>query len=95
LTFVALTQNSVAAKKPRKTKAQVKKNPVCPECKSANTVAIIYGLPTPQQQKAIDKGQAVRADREDWEGLTEWHCKACGCDWSGNWRRFKKPRSTE
>jgi hypothetical protein len=42
-------------------------------------------------QKAIDEGRAVPADREEWEGMTEWYCKDCGCDWSGGWRRFKKP----
>jgi hypothetical protein len=42
-------------------------------------------------QRAIDEGQAILADREEWEGLSEWYCKACGCDWSGEWRRFKIP----
>lgn len=82
-------------KKPRPEKRSAKRNPSCPACQSSNTVAIVHGLPTPQQQKAIDKGQAVLADREDWEGMTDWYCKACGCDWSGNWRRFKKLPSTK
>jgi hypothetical protein len=85
----------VAKKKSRRPTGRARKKLVCPECKSDNTVAVIHGFPTPQQQKAIDKGQAVCADREDWEGMTEWQCKACGCDWSGNWRRFKKPQSTK
>jgi hypothetical protein len=46
---------------------------------------------TPSLQKSIDAGKAVRADREEWEGMTEWYCKRCGCDWSGRWQRFKKP----
>ena len=46
---------------------------------------------TPSLQKSIDEGKAVRADREEWEGMTEWYCKQCGCDWSGRWKRFKKP----
>jgi len=33
----------------------------------------------------------VRADREEWEGMTKWRCQNCGCDWSGQWRRFKTP----
>lgn len=74
--------------------ARAKKLPVCPECKSWNTVPIVHGLPTRPQQKAIDRGEAILADREDWEGMTEWYCKACGCDWSGQWRRFKKPPQT-
>lgn len=82
----------MAAKKSTRAKGRAKKNPVCPECKSDHTVPIIYGLPTPRQQKAIDNGHSVSSDREDWEGMTEWHCKACGCEWSGNWRRFKKPK---
>ena len=31
------------------------------------------------------------ADREEWEGMSEWYCKNCGCDWSRHSRRFKKP----
>jgi hypothetical protein len=42
-------------------------------------------------QKFIDEGRAIIADREEWEGMSEWYCKACGCDWSGEWRRFKMP----
>ena len=38
-----------------------------------------------------DEGKAMIADREEWEGMSEWYCKACGCDWSGEWRRFKMP----
>jgi hypothetical protein len=63
----------------------------CPECGSSHVVPIVHGIPTPALQKAIDEGQAVLADREEWEGMTEWYCKDCGCDWSGVWRRFKRP----
>ena len=52
---------------------------------------MIHGHVTPTMQRAIDEGQAILADREEWEGLTEWYCKACGCDWSSQWRRFKIP----
>ena len=68
-----------------------KKPPACPECGSSAVVPIIHGVITPLLQKSIDEGKAVRADREEWEGMTEWYCKRCGCDWSRQWRRFKKP----
>jgi hypothetical protein len=68
-----------------------KKPLACPECSSSAVVPIIHGVITPLLQKSIDEGKAVRADREEWEGMTEWYCKRCGCDWSGQWRRFKKP----
>ncbi|HSF56817.1 MAG TPA: hypothetical protein VLD83_01995 [Candidatus Binatia bacterium] len=68
-----------------------KKPPACPTCGSSTVVPIIHGIITSSLQKSIDEGNAVRADREEWEGMTEWYCKRCGCDWSGNWKRFKKP----
>ncbi len=63
----------------------------CPECGSFETVPVVHGIPTRAWQKAIDKGKAVLADREEWEGMTKWHCTSCGCDWSKHSRRFKKP----
>ena len=68
-----------------------KKSPRCSECGSNYVVPIVHGIPTPALQKAIDEGRAMPADREEWEGMTEWYCKDCGCDWSRGWRRFKKP----
>jgi hypothetical protein len=68
-----------------------KKVPPCPECGSRHVVPIVHGIPTPALQKAIDEGRAVLADREEWEGMTEWYCKDCSCDWSRDWRRFKRP----
>jgi hypothetical protein len=68
-----------------------KKPQACPECGSSAVVPIIHGVITPLLQKSIDEGKAVRADREEWEGMTEWYCKRCGCDWSRQWRRFKRP----
>jgi hypothetical protein len=70
---------------------RAKENPPCPECNAAQVVPIIHGIPTQAQQKAIEQGQAMIADREEWEGLSEWYCKSCGCDWSRHSRRFKKP----
>jgi len=78
------------AKKPSQ-KLPRKKTPVCPECSSADVIPIVHGIPTAALQKAVDEGRAVIADREEWEGLSEWYCKTCGCDWSGEWRRFKIP----
>jgi hypothetical protein len=66
------------------------KAPSCPECDSSNVVPVVHGPITPSLQHSIDKGEAVIANREEWEGMTEWYCKDCGCDWSGEWRRFKK-----
>ena len=63
----------------------------CPICGAADIVPIIHGFPTAEERQAIADGLAVAADREEWEGMTKWYCKACGCDWSGEWRRFKKP----
>ncbi|MGH7824858.1 MAG: hypothetical protein ACREQ7_06740 [Candidatus Binatia bacterium] len=77
------------AKTQTKTK-RARKTPACPECGSADIVPIIHGVPTPAQNKALKKGKAVLANREEWEGMAEWYCKACGCDWSGEWRRFKR-----
>ena len=63
----------------------------CPECRSTRVVPIVHGNPTGAQSKAIKLGRAIVADREEWEGMSEWYCKTCGCDWSRHSRRFKKP----
>jgi hypothetical protein len=65
--------------------------PPCPECGGSSVVLVIHGIPTAAQAKKIAQGQAVAADREEWEGLSEWYCNTCGCDWSRHSRRFKKP----
>jgi hypothetical protein len=67
-----------------------RRTPPCPACGSRSVVPIIHGLPSGADREALEKGDAMVADREEWEGLTEWYCKQCGCDWSGAWRRFKK-----
>lgn len=78
--------------KTKKKKAKsAKRTPPCPECAATTAVPIVHGIPTRAAQKLIDLGKAIRADREEWEGLAEWHCKACGCDWTRHWRRFKIP----
>lgn len=63
----------------------------CPECRSTDVFAVVHGIPTQAQAKAIKAGKAMPADREEWEGMNEWHCQACGCEWSRHSRRFKKP----
>jgi hypothetical protein len=78
----------------RRTK-RVRKTATCPDCGSTEVLPIVHGIPTSAQNKAIQKGEAVQANREEWEGMTEWYCKRCGCDWSGNWRRFKKPAHSD
>lgn len=62
----------------------------CPECGSFEICPVVHGIPTQAWQKAIEAGKAILSDREEWEGMTKWYCKTCGCDWSGKWRRFKK-----
>lgn len=73
-------------KNPKPTKV-----PLCPECRSTAVVAVIHGIPSTAQAKKIAAGQAIVADREEWEGMSEWYCNHCGCDWSRHSRRFKKP----
>ncbi|MBI2366674.1 MAG: hypothetical protein HYV01_17000 [Deltaproteobacteria bacterium] len=75
----------------KRKKAAAKKPPLCPECGAADVVPVVHAPITPSLQRSIDKGRAVGADREEWEGMTEWRCQKCGCDWSGHWRRFKMP----
>jgi hypothetical protein len=65
--------------------------PLCPECGSRSVIPVIHGIITPTRQRAIAAGKAIAADREEWEGLSQWFCKSCRCDWSRHSRRFKKP----
>jgi hypothetical protein len=75
-----------ARKSPRK-----RKTPICPECGADQVIPVIHSPITPLLQRSIDAGRAILADREEWEGITEWYCKTCGCDWGKHSRRFKKP----
>ena len=68
-----------------------RKSPPCPECESVEVIPVVHGLITTEIQRSIDAGDAIAADREEWEGMTEWFCKSCGCDWAPHSRRFKKP----
>ena len=72
-------------------KKRKKRAPRCPQCKSAVVIPVIHGIITPSLQRAIDAGRAIAADREEWEGMTEWYCKSCGCDWGRHSLRFKRP----
>ena len=65
--------------------------PLCPECGGRKVIPVVHGPITPALQRSIKAGKAILADREEWEGMTEWYCKSCGCDWSRHSRRFKKP----
>jgi ribosomal protein L37AE/L43A len=83
----------VMRKKTGTRKPTAKKIPLCPECGSSRVVRVLHAPITPSLQRSIKAGRAVLADREEWEGMTEWRCKSCGCDWSGNLRRFKRSGS--
>ena len=65
--------------------------PSCPICGSHAVAVILHGVITAEQQQMIDAGDAILSDREEWEGITDWYCKECGCDWSKTQRRFKIP----
>jgi len=81
----------VKRKKAAGKKTTGKKTPVCPECGAADVVPVLHAPITPSLQRSIKSGRAVLADREEWEGMTEWRCQRCGCDWNRRWRRFKTP----
>lgn len=68
------------------------KNEACRHCGSKRVVPVVYGLLTPELKAAVEQGKAVAGDREEWEGFTERHCLDCGCEWSGAWIKFKRPR---
>jgi hypothetical protein len=75
----------------KKTKQKrTRRMPVCPECRSSSVIPVVHGIITPAIQQSIDAGEAIHADREEWEGMTEWYCKSCRCDWGRHSRRFKK-----
>jgi hypothetical protein len=65
--------------------------PPCPECGSRSVIPVLHNSITPALQRKIDSGRAIAADREEWEGMSEWFCKNCRSDWSRHSRRFKKP----
>jgi hypothetical protein len=75
----------------RSTKKRSKLIPACPECASTVVIPVLHGVITPALQSAVKAGKAILADREEWEGMTEWYCNSCGCDWGRHSRRFKKP----
>jgi len=75
----------------RTTKKRPTRIPACPECSGTSVIPVIHGVATPAIQRSVKAGRAILADREEWEGMTEWHCKSCGCEWSRHSRRFKKP----
>jgi hypothetical protein len=79
------------AAKPARKSPRRRKTPICPECGSDQVIPVIHHATTLALQRAIEAGRAILADREEWEGMTEWYCKSCGCDWGRHSRRFKKP----
>jgi transcription elongation factor Elf1 len=81
----------VTRKKTPGKKTAAKKPANCPACGAADVVPVVHAPITPALQRSIDKDRAVLADREEWEGMSEWRCKSCGCDWNRHWSRFKTP----
>ena len=77
----------------RTTRKHTKRIPSCPECSGSEVIPVLHGIITPPLQRAIVGGEAIAAQREEWEGMTEWYCKTCGCDWGSHSRRFRKPTS--
>ena len=77
--------------RPAKKKKNREQRPLCPTCGGRAVVAVLHGIITPSRQRAVNAGRAIIADREEWEGMSEWYCKTCGCDWSRHSCRFKKP----
>jgi hypothetical protein len=75
---------------PETKKPRTKKAPHCPECGATSVIPVVHGILTPALQRAVEEGKAIVSDREEWEGMTEWYCTVCGCDWGDHWRRFKK-----
>ena len=84
-----VAQSTMPAK--HRVKKPSKRIPPCPECGGTLVIPVLHGIVTPAMQQSIDAGEAIHADREEWEGVTEWYCKSCGCDWGPHSRRFKKP----
>jgi len=81
-----IVQNQRMPEKFKKTK----RKPACPQCGSHKVVPVVYGLLNPELEKTLKKGRAILGDRHEWEGMSEWHCSECGCEWRGSWIRFKK-----
>lgn len=79
------------ARRKKVPKPHAPKPPACPECGSADVIPVLHGPVTPSLQRSIQQGRAILADREEWEGMTAWYCKICGCDWGPHSRRFKRP----
>jgi ribosomal protein S27AE len=77
---MAITRESITGKKHK---------PSCPECGSEGVLPIHYGLPNSAAKRALRDNKIILADCQDWEGLPQWHCKKCGCEWRGAWRSFK------
>jgi len=75
---------------PKKSAKRFKRIPTCPECNSSEVIPVLHGIISLALQRAIDAGEAIAAQREEWEGMTEWYCKVCGCDWGRHSRRFRK-----
>ena len=77
----------------RRKAAGVKKRAVCPLCGSHDVIPIVYGNPDLETQRALRRGDAILNTCQEWEGLPEWHCRVCRCEWRGGWIIFKRNSS--
>lgn len=60
--------------------------PTCPRCQSRRVVRIACGLPAPDTVEpflaAIYNDAVIPGGSVIWDDSPEWHCHACGNEWS-------------
>lgn len=74
----------------RRKNPKSRRPPLCPHCGSAEVLKVVYGLPGPGLQRAIRRGEVVLDSSLEWEGMPEWRCRGCGCEWRGGWMKFSR-----
>ena len=55
--------------------------PICPDCSSTDIVPIAYGFPTPETQKALQRGEVALGGCCISDDDPTWICRACGRRW--------------
>jgi hypothetical protein len=60
-----------------------KQVPRCPACGSDRCIPIAYGMPGPELQVKVERGEVVLGGCVVWDGQPEWACTACGSEWTG------------
>ena len=53
---------------------------MCPKCKSAETVPIVYGLPDWDLGRAAERGELVLGGCMVTDDDPRWRCRACEAD---------------